>query len=287
MACALFAAVCYGIASAMQAVAARAQRDDTKGVDPRLLIRLLGQWRYVASLGLDIAGLAAQVTALRVLPLFLVQATITASIVVTALLATRWFGATLSRAEWTSVAIVCTGLALLGSAARGGGAGHGGYRFHLVLLAFACLLAAIGAVVGRLPDPARTVALGLSAGLGFGTMGIAIRVLPSLAPWELVRDPAVYAAAIAGVLAGLFYAAALQRGAVVAATAMTLVAETVPPAVIGVVVLGDHARHGWMPVAGLGFVIAVAGALALARFGEIQEADGAPRTPAVAGAKGE
>jgi drug/metabolite transporter (DMT)-like permease len=286
MVCALFAAVCYGIASAMQAVAARAQRDDTKGVDPRLLIRLLGQWRYLASLGLDVAGLVAQVTALRVLPLFLVQATITASIVVTALLATHWFGATLSRAEWTSVAIVCSGLALLGSAARGEGAGHGSHGFHLALLAFACLLAGAGALVGRLPDPARTISLGLIAGLGFGTMGTAIRVLPSLAPFDLVRDPAVYAAAVAGVLAGLFYAAALQRGGVVAATAMMLIAETVPPAVIGVVVLGDHARHGFMPVAGAGFVVAVAGALALARFGEIR-ADDAVSMPAVVGAKSE
>jgi hypothetical protein len=285
MVCALFAAVCYGIASAMQAVAARAQRDDTKGVDPRLLIRLLGQWRYVASLGLDVAGLVAQVTALRVLPLFLVQATLTASIVVTALLARRWFGATLSRAEWTSVAIVCGGLALLGSAARGEGAGHGGYKFHLTLLVFACVLAGAGALVGRLPDPARTISLGLIAGLGFGTMGTAIRVVPSLAPFDLLRDPALYAAVIAGVLAGLFYAAALQRGGVVPATAMTLIAETVPPSIIGVVMLGDHARHGFMPVAGVGLAIAVAGALALARFGEIQEA--AVGIPAAAGAKGE
>lgn len=285
MACALFAAVCYGIASAVQAVAARAERDETRGVDPRLLLRLLGQWRYLASVGLDFVGLAAQITALRVLPLFLVQATITSSIAVTALLATRWFGVTLSRTEWTSVAVVCTGLALLGAATDGKGAGHGGYWFHIGLLAFACLLAGVGAMVGRLPDPARTTSLGLIAGLGFGTMGTSIRVLPSLAPLEVVRDPALYAAILAGVLAGLFYAAALQRGGVVAATAMTLIAETVPPAVVGVLILGDHARHGWMPVAGLGFAVAIAGGLALARFGEIK--DDTAGTPAVAGVPGE
>jgi hypothetical protein len=45
--------------------------------------------------------------------------------------------------------------------------------------------------------------------------------------------------------------------------------DHIPASVIGVVVLGDSARPGWMPVAYAGFSIAVAGALALARFGEI------------------
>ena len=41
-----------------------------------------------------------------------------------------------------------------------------------------------------------------------------------------------------------------------------------PPALIGVIFLGDTTRHGLAPVAVIGFVIAVASALALARFGE-------------------
>jgi hypothetical protein len=39
---------------------------------------------------------------------------------------------------------------------------------------------------------------------------------------------------------------------------------------IGELVLGDHARPGWAPVAFIGFVIALASALTLARFGHIE-----------------
>jgi drug/metabolite transporter (DMT)-like permease len=271
MLCALFAAICYGIASTMQAVAARGTREDKAGVDPRLMIRLLTQWRYLSSLGLDIIGLAAQITALRLLPLFLVQAAMAASIAVTALLATRWFGIRLSGIEWTSVAVVCAGLAVLGAAAQSEGTSHGSHAFHYVLLGAALALAVLGVAAGQLPDPARTAALGLISGLGFGTLGTAIRVVPSLAPLELIRDPATYAAIMAGILAGWFYASALQRGGVVAATAMMLIGETVPASIIGVVLLGDRTRPGWAPVAVAGFVIALAGALLLARFGEIKQ----------------
>jgi len=286
MLCAIFAAVCYGVASAMQAVAARGTPDDRPGVDPRLLFRLLGQWRYLLSLVLDVVGLVAQVTALRSLPLFLVQASMAASIVVTALLAMRLFGMRLSGPEWASVVVVCAGLAMLGAAAQSEGAGHGSRGFHWALLIAALALAVLGIGAGRLPDPARTAALGLVSGLGFGAMGTAIRVLPSLSLGSLITDPATYAAGVAGVLAGWFYASALQRGGVVAATAMMLIGETVPPSVVGVVLLGDHTRPGWVPVAVAGFAIALAGALVLARFGEIPKPPSAPAeepVPEVAG----
>jgi drug/metabolite transporter (DMT)-like permease len=267
--CALFAAVCFGVGSTMQAVAAKATRDDRQGVDPRLLVRLLGQWRYLAGVGMDLLGFVAQITALRTLPLFLVQAMLAASVAVTAILATRLFRVLLSRAEWSAVALVCAGLAMLGAAAESEGTGHVGTGFHWGLLACGAVLGVFGITAGRLPDPARTAVLGLVSGLGFGTLGIAVRVLPDLTPLTLVRDPATYTVVVAGILASWFYAAALQRGGVVAATAMMLIGETVPPSAIGVLLLGDHTRPGWVPVAVAGFVVAVAGALTLARFGEV------------------
>jgi drug/metabolite transporter (DMT)-like permease len=284
--CALIAAVCYGVGSTMQAVAAQATRDDRQGVDPRLLIRLLGQWRYLVGIGMDILGFVAQITALRMLPLFLVQATMAASIAVTAILATRLFHVRLSRAEWSAVALVCAGLAMLGAAAESEGTGHVGTGFHWGLLVCGALLGVLGIAAGRLPDPARTAALGLIAGLGFGTLGTAVRVLPDLSPATLLHDPATYTVVVAGILASWFYAAALQRGGVVAATAMMLIGETVPPSAIGVLLLGDHTRPGWVPVAVAGFVVAVAGALTLARFGEIEQPE-RPAQPATVGTSGE
>ena len=78
MAAALVAALCYGIAAVMQAMAVQAasQRKDTTNrsrlgtVDPGLVVRMLHQWPFIASLGLDLIGFLAQLVALRQLPLF-------------------------------------------------------------------------------------------------------------------------------------------------------------------------------------------------------------------------
>ena len=275
--CALFSAVCHGFASALQAVAARATRDDRRGVDPRLLFRLFAQWMFVASVGLNVLGLVAQIVALRILPLFLVQAAQAASIAVTAPAAVRLFKMRLSKAEWSGVVAVCAGLSLLGMAAAGEGTGIGTPGLHRWLLVGTLLLVLLGLLAGQLPDGPRTALLGLISGLAFGAMGLAIRILPGFAPRTLLGSAAFYTVVIAGVAAAWFYTSALQRGGVVAATAMMLLGETVPPSVIGVWLLGDSARPGWVPAAIAGFLVALAGALVLARFGELQpEAEAEP-----------
>jgi phosphatidylserine synthase len=47
-----------------------------------------------------------------------------------------------------------------------------------------------------------------------------------------------------------------------------VVGETIAPALVGVVWLGDRAREGLGWVVVVGFLVAVAGTLLLARFGE-------------------
>lgn len=80
--------------------------------------------------------------------------------------------------------------------------------------------------------------------------------------------PALYAAAGGGAAGFLLLTSALQRGSVTTTVAAMVVGETIAPALVGVVWLGDTARAGlgWLVV--LGFVVAVSGTLVLARFGE-------------------
>ena len=71
---AIVAALLYGIAAVMQAIAVRAAsnkpaEDASGGVDPGLVVRLLGQWRVVVSMCLDMLGFVAQLIALHRLPL--------------------------------------------------------------------------------------------------------------------------------------------------------------------------------------------------------------------------
>jgi drug/metabolite transporter (DMT)-like permease len=293
---ALFAAVCYGVASVMQAIAARsASRRPapgaegeagaaSTGVDPGLLVRMLHQWRFVASLGLDTLGFIAQLVALHRLPLFAVQAIIAANLAVTAVCANWLIGAVLHWREWVAVGGVVTGVGLLGSSAGAEGATQAGVVFKLALIVAIAGLALIGVAAGRLPDRLRTPVLGVIAGTGYGVLGVAARVLNGFAPLTLIRDPATYALIAAGIVSFLFYASALEGGSVTVATAGVVLAETLPPAAVGVVFLGDRTRPGLGGVAIAGFVLAVCCAVALARFGEAHENDrpGGPDGEAIA-----
>ena len=93
-------------------------------------------------------------------------------------------------------------------------------------------------------------------------------MLTGFEPLTLIRDPAAYVVVAGGLISFVFYTTALEGGSVTVATAAVVLAETLPPALIGVIFLGDTTRRGLAPVAVIGFVIAVASALALARFGE-------------------
>jgi drug/metabolite transporter (DMT)-like permease len=293
---ALVAALCYGTASVMQAVAVRAASRRTPdagapdgapvGVDPGLLPRLLGQWRFVLSVLIDLAGFAAQLIALRRLPLFAVQAMVAANLAVIAVLATFVIGVTLTWREWLAVAGVVAGVGLLGSSAGAEGATHPGTGFKVALIVATMVVGGCGLLAGRLRDPSRTLLLGTVAGLGYGLLGIAARVLTGFAPAVLVKDPAAYAVLAAGVVSFVFYTAALEGGSVTVATAAVILAETLPPALIGVLFLGDTTRPGLTPVAAAGFVLAVASAVLLARFGEPERPPGHPAKPAEAAASG-
>src|SRR5277367_3013212 len=150
---AVVAALCYGVASVMQAVAVReasnrtaggAQEGAAAGVDPGLLPRMLHQWRFVASIVIDTLGFIAQLIALQRLPLFAVQAMVAANLAVIAVLATLFIGVALSWREWLAVTGVVAGVGLLGSSAGAEGASQAGLAFKVALLAATAGLAVCG-----------------------------------------------------------------------------------------------------------------------------------------------
>lgn len=284
MVCALGAAVCFGTATVLQAVAARtAATDGGGGGDAALFLRAVRQWRYVAGLALDGFGFVFQVAALRSLPIYAVSAAIASSLAVTAVVAARLLKVRLSGIEWGAVAVVCAGLAMLGLASGPEGAQSGPAALGYVMLATAVAVLLLAPLAGRLKGRTRSVVLGLGAGFGFGVVEVAVRLIDSLRLPALLTDPAAYALLLAGGAAFLLLTSALQRGSVTTATAWTVIGETLGPAVVGVVWLGDRTREGLAWLAVLGFAVAVAGALLLARFGEApvegaKEAEGAKET---------
>ncbi|MFI5793414.1 hypothetical protein [Streptomyces sp. NPDC051677] len=274
MVCALGAAVCFGTATVLQAMAARAAADGSDGRggggggDAALLLRAVRQWRYLAGLALDGLGFLFQIAALRSVPIYAVGAALASSLAVTAVVAARLLRVRLSRMEWLAVGVVCAGLGMLGLASGTEGEESGPDALPWVMLGAAVGVLLLGLVGGRLTGRGRALVLGLGAGCGFGVVEVAVRLVDSLAPSDLLTNPATYALLVGGGAAFLLLTTALQRGSVTTATAGIVIGETIGPALVGVVWLGDRTREGLGWLAVLGFAVAVAGALALARFGE-------------------
>jgi len=145
---ALCSALCYGVATVLQARGARAVPHGG-AVDPRLLVRVLRQGPFVAGIALDVVGAVAQFWALRYLPLFLVQAAQAANLAVTAVVAVPLLHVRLTVRQWSAVGGVCAGLALLAVSAGRENPAHVALSARLGLLACVAVLAVAGFAAGR------------------------------------------------------------------------------------------------------------------------------------------
>lgn len=262
---ALLAAVLFGVAAVLQAIGAR-RVPAASGLDPRMLLQLLRQPAFLAAWLLNFLGFLLHLAAIRLVPLYLAQAGIAASLVVTAALAIKLFGDTLRRVEWAAVLAVFAGLALLATAAGEAGQVRSDATLNVGLVVALALIVMVGLVVSRRHGSVVPAILGLLAGLGFAVDSIAIRLLPGLLPAQLLQSAATYIFVVSACLGALLYSIGLQRGSVTAATAPMIVMQTVTPAVVGVVLLGDGVRSGLLPLATAGLVLTTAGAARLARF---------------------
>jgi drug/metabolite transporter (DMT)-like permease len=267
---ALAAAVLFGSASIVQATAVR-RIPRSAGLSTRLVVELLGQPLFLIAMAMNLVGFSLHLVALRSIPLFLAQAGIAASLAVTALLAVRVHDDQLERADWAAVAGTCIGLALLAASSGTVGDETASHTFTIGLYAALAVLTTGGFLASRMQGALSTELLGLLAGFGFAGVSVSARVLPGLAPATVVAAPSAYALAISGALAFLLYSVALQRGSVTGATAPMIVSQTVTPAAVGVLLLHDGIRPGWIPIAAIGFVVTGLGALQLARFEQTVE----------------
>jgi drug/metabolite transporter (DMT)-like permease len=263
MACALFAALGYGSASVLQSVAAR-NAEAGSGLDPRLLMRLARSAPYVGGLGLDLAAFLASLVALRTLPLFLVQSAVASSVGVTAIIAAI-IGVRLSGREIAALAVLGSGLLLLAASAHPQEGTPLSLGIRWALLGSVLVLGAAGALVARRDGHSSAQTVAVLAGLAFTVVAITARSLTLPTPtWHVLSDPGLWAIVALGALGMLLFTTALQRGSVTTATALVFAVETIVPAGIGLAFLGDTTRPGFALVAGAGFVLTIAGTLALA-----------------------
>ncbi len=261
---ALGAALCSGVAAILQARAVGTPAQATRlGVG--LALRLARSGTYLGGLLLVGAGFLLSVVALQQLPVFVVAVARSCSLGVTALLAWPLLGVRLGRTEASALVALGCGLLLVVSASESGPPARVGAAVRWGLLLALGLLVLLAFLLERGHGPGAGVALATVAGLDFGLVGVAARIRPTGGLSELVADPALWALGGAALHGLVVYAAALQRSTVTSATAALVGLETLSGAAVGVLLLGDGPRPGWLVAGAAGFALALGGALVLAR----------------------
>ncbi|MDH6710271.1 drug/metabolite transporter (DMT)-like permease [Kitasatospora sp. MAA19] len=286
---AVAASACYGTGSVLQAVGSRrsAREEAAKGATtgttehggPSLssTAKAAVTWEFILGTVLDLIGFGLGALAARLLPLFLSQTIISANLVITAVLSIKLLGIRLKQLEWASIGVLCSALVLLAVSAGPEGGHHAEMAFHWWLLVVTTVLLVGGSLLVRRMGSKGAIVAGLLSGLGFGALGVGVRILNGIDPFDLAKllsDPALYAILVGG-LGGMYvHTVALQIGSVNGATAALVVGETVLPGAIGVLWLGDSSKSGlgWLGV--VGFLLAVVSAVGVAYFG--QDTHGAP-----------
>ncbi|MFE0751389.1 EamA/RhaT family transporter [Gordonia sp. NPDC058843] len=280
---ACLAAVAYGMSTVLRALGARrvaeAAADEGEGITtengaPTLssTMSTLVDPAFILGTTLVVVGFAGGALAARFLPLFLSQTIVSANLVITALLGTIILNIALHTREWVAIWLVVMSLCLLGvsSSHHTGGGEEVGFHWGLFIATLAlCALALVG--VYNL-GPAGAIVGGASAGLLFGIIAIAVRILDGVQPFDpvaLLTDPAAWTIAAAGAVGFYVQTVALQLGAVNGVTAVLVVGETAGPSLVGVVFLEDTAKPGLGWLAILGFVGAVIGAVLVAWYGSV------------------
>lgn len=286
---AILACFGYGTASALQGLGARESapaHPDDQGPSLRSTIGTVLTPAFIAGMCLDAVGFVGSLVSARLIPLFLSQTIMSANLVVTAVLGTVLLGVRLHRRDWLAICGVLVSLCILAGSAGPAGKDAAAGSLHWGVLVASAVLLLIGVGFVRLLGARSAIPAGMTAGILFGTMVIAVRVLDGIEPLRpsvLLADPAVYAIAIAGIGGFYLFTVALQVGSVNGAAAALVVGETVVPGVVGILVLGDTARPGlgWLvTVAFIGAVVSAATVAALGAAEHTQSGDG-PLPPSV------
>lgn len=225
---------------------------------PLRTARSLWSQRWFA-IGMAVGGGAwlLHVAAISLAPLSVVQAVLSAGLVLLAVMADRMFGFSVRPRQWWGLALTAVGLVLLGVTLPASHGSHSSFSFG-VMAAFEAGLLGLGAlfIMGpRLGSPARHhgVMLAAAAGILFGVCNVGVKALTGIAGEGAVgvlASPWMWVAIVGS--AAAFYASArsLQDGDAIAVIAITGTAANIASIAGGIIVFGDP-----LPSSALGIVL--------------------------------
>lgn len=252
-------AICNGTAAVLQKISADKEKD-VSSLDARFLWRLFQNKPYAAGVALDILGWLLTLFAVQYLPLFLVEAIIAANIVVTAVVERLLLHRPMRSKAYLAIAIILAGLTVLALAASPEKAEpiNGMLKWLIILAPIPIAMA--GYVLARSKTYSASIGLAILGGIAFGDTSIVGRIFSLSQPaWHTVYSPLVFALIASGILGILLFSIALQRAQATTINASMAASQTLVPAIIGIVFLGDDARHGMWYLVVLGISLVLGG----------------------------
>jgi drug/metabolite transporter (DMT)-like permease len=259
-------ALASGTATALQATAAR----DAPPADEGLVRAGLGLVRrpaYLVALALIATGFLLAFAALRVLPLFLVQAARASSLGVAAVLAVVFLRASLRRRDVFALVALAAGLVAEGLSVADPHNPRRPTSLVVVLAVAVVAIAAAGlAAVRRGRGRASGVTLAVLAGLCFAVLALAARSSGTDDAGALLTDPVLVVMAAAAGCGLLLGTIAYQRAPVVAVASVMVATETTAATALGWTVAGDRPAAGHELLAVVGLLLVVGGATVIGRF---------------------
>lgn len=276
------AAIAYGMSTVLRALGARRTAQEAReagranqlnsagGPSVQSTVSTFLDPSFVLGTLMVVVGFAGGAIAARFLPLFLSQTIVSANLVVTALLGTVLLGIVLHARDWIAIWLVIVSLCLLGLSSSHSTGGGEELTFHWGLFLATSALSVLALLAVYRLGTRGAIVGGAAAGLLFGVIAIAVRILNGVHPFDvtaLLLDPAAWTIAVAGAVGFYVQTVALQLGAVNGVTAVLVVGETAGPSLVGVLFLGDTAKAGLGWLAIVGFIGAFIGAILVAWYG--------------------
>jgi hypothetical protein len=273
---ALFSALCYGSASALQHQAtARAADEPTMSMG--LLARLARDPRWLAGNGLDVAGFAFQFLALRHGALTLVEPLLVLSLLVSFPLRDLLSRRRPAGGEVFSAGITALGLGAFLAASQPGPGIHDPSIAVWLLVTLLVATVVVGALAAAESSQHRGLFLAASSGTAFGYMAAMVA-----ATWErlgagithVFTSPDPYAFVVAGVVAIVLMQSAFHAGELALSLPTLTVTQPIVAMVIGLSAFGEtiNTSAAALVVEGTGLLAMVAGVFALGRSGQQAQA---------------
>lgn len=250
---AIVGALGYGVGSVLQARAATGAAG----------LAVLRHPIYLVGIGCDLLAWTASLVAVRHLPLFAVQSMLAASLGVTVVLARLLLGSPIRRRDTVALIGVLIALIVLALAS-----GSQSVQPPPPFFGTTILVAVIAVAVMVLMSYRRALSawMALLAGASFAGAAIAARALDLSGPWiAILLRPEALGIAAFGLVGSIAYARSLEFGSAGSSTAMVWVVEVALSGLVGIMVLGDGVRPGWILPALLAFAVALISCVVLGR----------------------